>query len=821
MRNYCINGSRAMRVHIALGALAGLLLVHPASVRAEPAVTAATYDRAARFFPDNMGNLVLNATFKPHGRSGAPERFTYRRELGGGRSEFVSIDASSGRRSTAFRHSVVAEGLAVASGKPVDPARLPFADYEDGPKFTIQFVAFGRNWACGTAKPRCVGSEAPASDPTAVPSPDGRWLAYLDNGNLWIRSSDGRERFALTQDAETHYGYAARVESTPGVIMTGAQARALAVRDGHPIPGPPGPPAAPIVLWSPDSTQLLTHRIDERAVREITLVQSTPIDGSTRPIANSWRYAMPNDPAVAMVEPWIFDVRHRAGHPVDITPIPTVFTTPVEAKDAWWSEDGGSVYLIARSRYYKSMTLHRIDPTTGHARELISETGKTFVESASLGERPMVYVLRSGDILWFSERDGYGHLYLYDGASGQLKRRLTSGEWTVRNIFRIDEQAGAVYVAGNEREPGTDPYYRFVYRIRLADGDVTRLTPENADHNVAAAQQAAFVDLPASELGFSPSGRYFLDTYSRTDLPPTTTLRRADGALVSTVETADISRLLATGVTMPERFHALAADGRTVLYGVVLRPSNFDPARRYPIIDSPYPGPQSHRVSPRLLDNLFDPMSSQAYAELGSIVVLVDGRGTHGRSKSFHDESYGGLAQSGHLDDHVAVIRELASRYPYMDLERVGIYGTSGGAYATVHALATFPGFFKVGIADAGNHEQRAYLAVWGETYNGLEQGDNYTSASNPVLAKNITGKLFLLHGDMDSNVFPSHTMQVVDGLIKANRDFDLLIVPNAGHGTAWPRSYPLRRAWDFMVRNLLNAEPPAHYDFPPAPGSP
>jgi dipeptidyl-peptidase 4 len=391
----------------------------------------------------------------------------------------------------------------------------------------------------------------------------------------------------------------------------------------------------------------------------------------------------------------------------------------------------------------------------------------------------------------------------------------------VRNVLRLDETQGFLYVAGNEREAKDDPYYRRVYRIGLNDGKVRLLTPETADHAVHSEQEAGVFASkavgpsgnPKDSYGFSPSGRFFLDTYTRTDLPPVTVLRRSDGALIAEVERADISKLTAVGFTPPERFHALAADGKTLLYGNVLRPSNFDPSKRYPVLDSPYPGPQSHRATPSFLATVFDRMEAQTYAELGFIVVVVDGRGSHGRSKRFHDESYGGLAQAGHLDDHVAAIKELARRYPYMDLDRVGIFGTSGGGYATVHAMEMFPDFFKVGVSDAGNHDQRGYIAVWGETYNGPESGSNYTDAANPLRVDSIKGKLFLLHGDMDSNVLPSQTFQLADALIKANKDFDLLIVPNAGHGLLMLDPYPLRRSWDFMVRNLLHAEPPAGYD--------
>ena len=509
---------------------------------------------------------------------------------------------------------------------------------------------------------------------------------------------------------------------------------------------------------------------------------------------------MPNDPAVPQVEPWIFDLANRAGRAVAAA-MPCLFLTPIEAGDAWWSPDSAHAYLIARSRYAKSMSLRIIEAINGTSRQLLSETGSTYVESASLGESPMVYELANHDVLWFSERDGFGHLYLYDGSTGRLKRRLTEGPWTVRNVLHLDRAHGFIYIAANERQHGVDPYYRQVYRISLKDGRARLLTPETADHAVRSEQEAGVfankmpdaAGNPGDSYGFSPSGRFFIDTYGRTDLPPVTVLRRSDGSLVAEIERADVSRLTATGVTPPERFSALAADGKTMLYGNLLRPSNFDPNRHYPVLDSPYPGPQSHRAQPNFLATVFDRLGAQAYAELGFIVVLMDGRGSHGRSKRFHDESYGGLAQAGHLDDHVAVLRELGRRYPYMDLDRVGIYGTSGGGYATVHAMAMFPDFFKVGVADAGNHDQRGYIAVWGETYNGPESGSNYTDAANPLLVGNIKGKLFLLHGDMDSNVLPSQTLQLADALIRANKDFELLIVPNAGHGST--AAEPLRAA--------------------------
>jgi dipeptidyl aminopeptidase/acylaminoacyl peptidase len=810
-------GAFAVCVAAGIGVCAQAAQASPAD---PPVLDAKVYDHAAGFLASNQYNLVLNGQFSAHWRRGSKERFTYRHELGDGRAEFVQIWAATGKRAAAFDQAAVAAGLSKVLGKAVEAQRLPFKDYEEISPHKISFSANGKSWICSTRGAECAEKPPAATDPLAIASPDGRWLAFIADGNLWIRSADGQTRFALTSDAMPRDEYAVPVESTSGVLSSGAAARALAVKDGHALPGPPGPPPKPIVLWSPDSKYLFTHRLDQRKVGEITLTQSTPTDGSVRPISNHWGYAMPNDAVVPQVVPWLFDLAHRTGRTVGAAST-CLFLTPIEAGDAWWSPDSAHVYLIDRSRYAKSMSLNVIDAINGSTRQLLSETGKTYVESAGLGEFPMVYELANHDVLWFSERDGFGHLYLYDGATGRLKRRITEGPWTVRNVLHLDQAHGFVYIAANEREPGVDPYYRMVYRVSLKDGRVRRLTPETADHAVRSEQEAGVIASksadaagnPQDSYGFSPSGRYFIDTYSRADLPPITVLRRSDGGLVAEIERADVSRLMATGLTTPERFNALAADGKTVLYGNVLRPSNFDPSKRYPVLDSPYPGPQSHRAQPNFLANVFDRLGAQAYAELGFIVVLTDGRGSQGRSKRFHDESYGGLSQAGHLDDHVAVLRELGRRYPYMDLDRVGIYGTSGGGYATVHAMEMYPDFFKAGVADAGNHDQRGYIAVWGETYNGPESGSNYTAAANPLHVSTIKGKLFLLHGDMDSNVLPSQTLQLADALIRANKDFELLIVPNAGHGALLFSRYALRRSWDFLVRNLLHAEPPPDYD--------
>jgi dipeptidyl-peptidase-4 len=783
--------------------VAALAATPTKSAPLEPSLDAKVYERAARFVPENRDTLVLNGSVTAHWQPGGRDRFSYRRALGDGRAEFILVEAATGARRRAFDHAVVADGLRRALGRPIDPERLPFKDYLEVGNASIQFVAGVVTWTCSTSQHACAVRDTPAAVPTEVASPNGMWFAFVKENNLWVRSADGREYFPITHDGQPHYAYGMAPEADLFVVPGRLR----------------GQPANPVLLWAPDSQRIFTQRLDERNVREITLVQSTPADGGFRPNAFTWRYAMPNDPTVPMAEPWVFDVATRTGHRVEIDPVPTVFTTSIEAKETWWSADASRIFLLVRGRYYKTMTLYEVDPVNGRARVVVSETGSTFVEPAAIGQRPMVYTLADGSVIWFSERDGRGHLYLYDGATGHLKRRLTEGNWSVRGVVHVDEARGSIFVAATEKESGSDPYFRKIYRVGLTDERVTLLTPEEADHAVASAQESN-VDPPADGVasasavkGFAPSGRYFIESISRPDLPPRTVLRRADGHLIAEIEHADVSRLATAGLTAPERFTAFAADQKTILYGNILRPSDFDPHKSYAVIDSIYPGPQRRRVEPRFLDNVFDRMSAQTFAELGFIVVLVDGRGTPGRSKAFLDESYGKLGLAGHLDDHVAVIRQLALQHGYIDISRVGIYGASGGGYAALHAMLKYPDFYKVGVADAGNHDQRGYLAVWGESYNGLEVARNYLDAANAPLAHELKGKLLLIHGGMDYNVLPDQTLQVVDALIKSNKDFDLLIVPNAHHTTITAGGYSLRRAWDFFVKNLMGLHPPEGYD--------
>jgi dipeptidyl aminopeptidase/acylaminoacyl peptidase len=401
-------------------------------------------------------------------------------------------------------------------------------------------------------------------------------------------------------------------------------------------------------------------------------------------------------------------------------------------------------------------------------------------------------------VLWYSERDNWGNLYRYDLASGALKNQVTRGPGLVLDVLRVDEKAGVVYFTGAGREEGRDPYFAHLYSIKLDGTGEKLLTPENADHSVT----------------WSPSGRYFVDNYSTPTTPPVAVVRDANGKLLQTLEKADISRLVAAGWKPPIPITVKARDGKTDLYGLMFVPTNLDSTKKYPIVNHIYPGPQTGSVGSRS----FSPARSdnQALAELGFVVVALDAMGTPMRSKSFHDAYYGDMGDNG-LPDQVSAMKQLAQRYPWIDIDRAGIYGHSGGGYATADAMFRYPDFFKVGISEAGNHDNRNYEDDWGEKWQGLlvrygKDSTSYDNQANQLVAKNLKGKLLLMHGSMDDNVPFYNTLLVVNELIRANKDFDLIILPNRRHGFG-NEPYVIRRRWDYFVRNLLGTVAPREYD--------
>jgi dipeptidyl aminopeptidase/acylaminoacyl peptidase len=613
-----------------------------------------------------------------------------------------------------------------------------------------------------------------------VLSPDKKRAAFIRDFNLWLRDIATGKETQLTSDGVKDFGYAT---DNAGWVHSDR----------------------PILLWSPDSKKIATFQQDQRGVGEMYLVETKV----GHPKLEAWKYPLPGDNVVTTIQRVIIDLdglrvvrlkmppdQHRSSLCDHIT------CRGTEWADVEWSPDAAHLAFVSTSRDHKHEQLRVADAATGTIRDVLEETVATHYEPGN-GRVNWHYLPASNEVIWFSERDNWGHLYLYDLATGKLKSQITSGEWNVSQLLRIDEKNRLLYFLGVGREKGRDPYFNHLYRIGFDGKNLTLLTPEDANHDVT----------------FSPSGRFIVDNYSKPDVPPVAVLRDADGKTLATIEKADITRLLATGWKPPIPFTVKARDGVTDLDGLMFKPTNFDPSKKYPIVNHIYPGPQQGSVGSWSFAAVRG--DTQALAELGFIVIEIDGMGNPWRSKKYHDAYFGNMGDNT-LPDQVAGMTQLAQRYPWIDLDRTGIYGHSGGGYAAADAMFRYPDFFKVGISEAGNHDNREYEDDWGERYQGLlerrpDGTTNYDDQANQNIAKNLKGHLLLAHGTMDDNVPPYNTLLVVNELIKANKDFDMLLLPNRAHGFG-NEPYMVRRRWDYFVRYLLGAEPPQGYELhPPA----
>src|SRR5258706_4956101 len=581
-------------------------------------------------------------------------------------------------------------------------------------------------------------------------SPDGKREAYIKDFNLWVKDLATGKETQLTTDGVRNYGYA-----TDNAGWTKSD-RA-------------------ILVWSPDSKKIATFQQDERNVSDTYLV-STNVGA---PKLSGWKSALPGDPNIAMIRRVIIDVNTPKVISLSIPPDPHRSTQCDDVScsggwdDVYWSSDGSHLAFVSTSRDHKKENLRVADAATGAVRDIYEETTATQLESGQ-GEVNWRYLPATNEFIWFTERDGWGHLYLYDLTTGKLKNRITGGEWAVWRISDVDEASRKIYFEAGGREKGNDPYFSHTYSVGFDGKNLTLLTPENANHDVS----------------WSPDGKNFVDNYSTPNTPAVSVLRDAKGKLVANLEKADVSRLAATGWKPPTPIVVKARDGATDLYGLMYAPTKLDPAKKYPVIDYIYPGPQGGSIGSRSF--AASRGDNQALAELGFVVVQIDGTCNPLRSKKFHDLCYGDMGDNT-LPDQVAGIKELATKYPYIDTTRVGIWGHSGGGFATAAAMFRYPDFFKVGISESGNHDNRNYEDDWGERYIGLLSGDNYKKQANEEYAKNLKGHLLLAHGTMDDNVPPNNTLLVVDALIRANKDFDLLMIPNAhhGYGSAKPNQMP------------------------------
>jgi dipeptidyl aminopeptidase/acylaminoacyl peptidase len=746
----------------------------------QPQMPVATYARAERMLPTGGSTeLVLRDRITPRWIGGT-DRFWYRVTTERG-SEFIYVDPTRKIHRPAFDHRRLAAALARAADTTVVADSLPFQTlgWQEAGKVThIQVGLGGKSWRCDLGAYRCESVTLPTTSigPNDLASPDGKWALFLENHNLWVRNVDTGERRALTTDGAVRNEYAGYLGSSTEWVTN--------VRNGYPAP--------PVALWSADSRRVLAQRIDQRRVPEFHLLQ-TVHGGGIRPKLWSFPFPMPGD-SLSRGSWWIFDIPSGRAIAADGPAMEVPMVPLLSFGEAWWGDSAGTTaYYVERGRGARAWSLKAIDAETGRTRTVGEERGEMLIEPAvSVGGRPLSRITPSGkNVIWYSQRDGWSHLYLMDALTGRITNQITRGEWVVRDIVKIDEPARKLWFTASGREPGRDPYLLHLYSIGFDGTGLTLLTPEPAQHQIV----------------LGAGGDWVVDRMSRPDLAPVTVARSLDGNSVLPLERADVSRLLATGWRWPEPFVAKAADGVTDIHGILYKPTNFDSTRRYPIIEEIYPGPQRINVPKAFVAGSDD----QAHAELGVISIRIDARGTPLRSKAFHTYAYGQLENGGGLEDHIAALRQLAATRPYLDLDRVGIFGSSGGGFGSVRALLAYPDFYKVAVSASGNHDIRGYLAIWGETYQGYPPGQDYLPAANWTLAKNLKGKLMLAYGELDDNVPPAQTLQLIDALTKANKDYDLLIATNGSHYMA-ANMYYRRRRWDYFVRHLIGMTPPANY---------
>ena len=764
-------------------------------------LTDADYRLAESRMSYNVNPLVAHTVAHPVFLPG--DRFWFR-DGSPARSTYVLVDPGTKTESPAFDHAALAQAITAAlpdAKLAVDAAHLHLEGLEfldlDGsghPK-TITFSSSGTKLRCTLSTPNVTsGTATCALDPTAkdqpgtrraraasVTSPDGTRAAFLRDWNLWLRDTKTGAETQLTKDGIPDFGYA-----TDNAGWTHSDNA--------------------ILVWSPDSKRIATFQQDQRKTGMMYTVSVT----NRHPKLEAWRYPLVGDKDVTMIERVVIEV--PSGKVVRFKMPPdqhrSTICDDVSCSGGWddvqWAADGRSLAFVSTSRDHKQEWLRVANPSTGDVREVFTETAPQYFESGN-GRVNWHYLPESNEFLWFSERSGWGQMYLYDLKSGQLKNPITTGDGNVTEVLSVDAKERRILYLAVGKDASRDPYYESLYTTDFNGKGTKLLTPEATNHAVT----------------ISEDGSVFVDIASTPATPQVTTLRDTrSGSVIMPVAQQDLSALIATGWKPLTPFTVKARDGKTELYGYMFKPTIFDPSRKYPIVDYIYPGPQvgscggNRNFSATHGDN-------QALAELGFIVVCLDGIGTPNRSKAFHEGFYAADPADNTLPDQVAGIKELAAKNSFIDLERVGIWGHSGGGNATATAMLRYPDFFKVGISESGNHDQREYEDDWAEKWGGLEVikadgSSNYDGQANQNYAKNLKGHLLLAHGTMDDNVPLNTTLLLVDALIKANKDFDLVLFPNAHHGYGEGSQYMTRRRWDYFTRYLAGNTPPFEYQMKP-----
>lgn len=733
--------------------------------------TKADYDRADKL-RQSTRNTVFRKSVKPHWDSDG-NRFWYKISTGPKTHEFVFVDAVAGSRGAAFDHAAFAKVLAEDTGNEVPSDALPVSKLElDAGCNCVLIHAKSAKWEFNretkkftklendclallddeTDSPSAEAKEEPMpKPPMGRRSPDGKWGVFLRDHSLHLDGPDTKD--------------------TP----LGSGTESDRYQQNH-------------VSWSPDSKRFVALKTLAGENHVVSFVESAPGD-QLQPKLHSHDYLKPGD-RIPQSFPHLFDVETQAEIPIshELFPNPWMQTPQIQ-----WAPDSSRFYFVYNQRGHQVLRVIAVDAESGEATTIVDEQSKTFVDYAFKQFFRLFH--ETNELIWMSERDGWNHLYLFDSLTGKVKNQITQGEWVVRRVDKVDTDKRQIWFQASGIYPDQDPYYIHFCRINFDGSGLTKLTDGDGTHSIA----------------YSPDRRFIIDTYSRVDLPPVTELRSVEtGELICGLEQADWTRLLKTGWQVPERFVAKGRDGKTDIHGVIFRPTTLGPSRLFPVIEKIYAGPHNSFV-PKSFSEVF---TAQEIAEIGFVVVQIDGMGTSNRSKAFHDVCWKNLGDSG-FPDRILWIKAAAERYSYMNLgPGVGIYGGSAGGQSSTMAVLAHGDFYSVAVSDCGCHDNRMDKIWWNELWMSWPIGPHYAEQSNVTNAHRLKGKLFLTVGEVDRNVDPASTMQVVDALVKADKDFDLLVVPGKGHGVG-ETPYGKRRRRDFFVRHLLHVEPrrdPAAY---------
>ena len=803
------------------GALASLVTVVSlgAQATAPRVIPKGGYAQAEALDRPSATTLVKNILVVPHW-IGSSDEFWYRRETAAGAS-FVIVDAGTGKGRAAFDHGALAAAIGGSTGQAATADRLPFDTFQfSDDRRAIEVTVTGKAYRCRLAPFACEPAIRPPALEGGITAPDHRAAVFTNDGNLWIHDFAAGTDRALTDDGEANFGYGIY----PGGWKADFIPRARSIEAGHPLP--------PMeTSWSPDSRWILVPKVDQRHVVPYPLLETVPHDGSFRPKVHSIRVPLVGE-LPPTLEWFVIDRQSGARRRLDF-PYPALLVMQQDMlaiRQTWWSPDNRHLFAVAFGANMESAFFFDADVTTGAVRTVIEEhlAPRTDLNSTSYNP-PNVRVTRDGsDVIWFSQRDGWGHLYHYDGKTGALVNQITKGTWLVRDIVAVDEPNRRIYFTGGGREPG-NPYYRYLYRVGFDGSGLTLLSPEPADHMLTSPwNDVLAIDGAVGYEALSPSGRFVVYNYSTPSRPTETAIRATEtGALVGVFERADASALVRAGFKGPEEVVLKAADGTTDLWCLLYRPLGFDPGRRYPVLDVQYASPLSAVVPRNFLMAITGPSSPSApssYAALGMAVAIIDGRGTTFRSREFAHSIFGRLHING-LDDHVAAIRQLAATHRWLDSSRVGVIGRSYGGWSAFRAMLEFPDFYQVGVAGAppGSMHSQYLDYHWSAMHGRPVYSDGSELRPNPTevprnwnvldgrqQADRLRGKLLVILGELDENVLIGSTMQLLAAFQRANKDFDLIYLPDQNHYfTGNP--YVTRRVWDYLVRNLVGASPPAY----------